>query len=198
MWDDPFMHAVRLTLDKNRSMNVYLERLQNCDDFIRKDRDERVERVRTSERTKSVTYRAVNPTMDVHPIYKGCEEPVDDYLRMSFTRFRTSSHRLRIETGRWSRTPRERRLCQCDEGIQSEEHVLMSCPLTELLRQKYGVDVDSFEQYVSSRKTKSELYMLHEILKLFEIFSNILVTSHRGFSCWANKFLCFCHLAQST
>ena len=157
MWDDPFMHAVRLTRDKNRSMNVYLERLQNCDDFIRKDRDERVERVRTSERTKSVTYRAVNPTMDVHPIYKGCEEPVDDYLRMSFTRFRTSSHRLRIETGRWSRTPRERRFCQCDEGIQSEEHVLMSCPLTEPIRQKYGVDVDSFEQFVSGRKTKSEL-----------------------------------------
>ena len=172
MWDDPFMHAVRLTRDKNRSMNVYLERLQNCDDFIRKDRDERVERVRTSERTKSVTYRAVNPTMDVHPIYKGCEEPVDDYLRMSFTRFRTSSHRLRIETGRWSRTPRERRFCQCDEGIQSEEHVLMSCPLTEPIRQKYGVDVDSFEQFVSGRKTKSELHMLHEMLKLFGENSN--------------------------
>ena len=106
--------------------------------------------------------------MDVHPIYQDSEEPVDDYLRMAFTRFRTSSHRLRIETGRWSRTPRERRLCQCGEGVQSEEHVLRFCNLTEPIRQKYGVEIDCFEQFVSGSKTKSELHMLHEMLKFFE------------------------------
>ena len=168
MVDDPFMHAVRLTQDKNRKMSAYLEGLQNCDDFILKDRNERIARVRTSERTKSATYRLINPTMDVHPIYLSSEEPVDDYLRMAFTRFRTSSHRLRIETGRWSRTPRERRLCQCDEGVQSEEHVLRFCNLTEPIRQKYGVEIDCFEQFVSGSKTKSELHMLHEMLKFFE------------------------------
>ena len=168
MLDDPFMHAVRLTQDKNRTMNGYLERLKNCDDFIAKDRLERIARVRASERSKSVTYRSINPTMDVHPIYKDCAEPVDDYLRMSFTRFRTSSHRLRIKTGRWSRTPRERRLCQCGGGVQSEEHVLMSCSLTEPIRQKYAVIIDCFEQFVSGSKTKPELHMLHEILKFFE------------------------------
>ena len=168
MMDDPFMHAVRLTQDKNRTMNGYLECLNNCDDFIAKDRLERIARVRASERSKSVTYRSINPTMDVHPIYKDCAEPVDDYLRMSFTRFRTSSHRLRIETGRLSRTPRERRLCQCGGGVQSEEHVLMSCSLTEPIRQKYAVIIDCFEQFVSGSKTKPELHMLHEILKFFE------------------------------
>ena len=34
MLDDPFMHAVRLTQNKNRTMNGYLECLKNCDDFI--------------------------------------------------------------------------------------------------------------------------------------------------------------------
>ena len=101
MLDDPFMYAVRLTRDKNRTMNGYLECLQNCDDFIEKDRLSRIARVRASTQTKSVTYRSINPTMDVHTIYKDCAEPVDDYLRMSFIRFRTSSHRLNIETGRW-------------------------------------------------------------------------------------------------
>ena len=168
MMDDPFMHVVRITQVHNRKMNAYLQALHNCDDFIAKDRCERIERVRASERTKSATYRFINPTMDVHSIYRGCDAPVDDYLRMAFTRFRTSSHRLRIETGRWSRIPRERRLCQCGEGVQSEEHVLMSCNLTEPIRQKYGVEIISFVQFVSGSKTKSELHMLHEILKFFE------------------------------
>ena len=94
MVDDPFMHAVRLTQDKNRKMSAYLEGLQNCDDFILKDRNERIARVRISERTKSATYRLINPTMDVHPIYLSSEEPVDDYLRMALTQLSTSSHRL--------------------------------------------------------------------------------------------------------
>ena len=41
---------------------------------------------------------------------------------------------LKIETGRWSRISRENRLCQCNEGIQCEEHVLLKCKQTEHLR----------------------------------------------------------------
>ena len=167
MTDDPFMHMVRITQVKNRKMSAYLEALQNCDDFVANDLSERIARVRTSQRTKSITYYAMNPTMDVHPIYQ-CLEPVDDYLRMAFTRFRTSSHRLRIETGRWSRTPRERRTCQCGEGIQSEEHVLVNCSLTTPIRQKYGIEIDCFQTFVSTSKTKAELKKVHEILKFFE------------------------------
>ena len=50
-----------------------------------------------------------------------------DYLRITFTRFRLSSHRLRIEVGRWSRTPRDQRLCFCGTGVQDEFH-LFQCP----------------------------------------------------------------------
>ena len=48
------------------------------------------------------------------------------------------SHRLKIETGRWTRpvTPRENRLCKC-KAIQTEEHVLLRCPLTAHLRTPY-------------------------------------------------------------
>ena len=40
----------------------------------------------------------------------------------------TVSHNLRIETGCWTRIPRDLGLCQCKEGIQMEEHALLRCP----------------------------------------------------------------------
>ena len=48
------------------------------------------------------------------------------------------SHNLRIETGRWSRTPTEQRVCQCDDSsVQTERHVLTECPLSETSRERY-------------------------------------------------------------
>ena len=168
MVDDPFMHVLRLTHAKNKKMSTYLESLQKCDDFIERDRVVRIERVRSSKRTKSILYRSINPEMDVHPMYKRCGEQVDDYLRMAFTRFRTSSHRLKIETGRWSRIVREERWCQCGKGIQTEKHVLMDCDLSQPIREKYEVEINCFQTFMNCEKTKAQLHMLHEMLKLFE------------------------------
>ena len=42
-------------------------------------------------------------------------------------------YRLRVETGRWSRINLQDRLCECGQ-IQTEEHVLLRCPLTLDLR----------------------------------------------------------------
>jgi hypothetical protein len=168
MLDDPFMHVLRLTESKNPKMYSYIKSLYNCDDFIEADRRARVERVRSSSRTKSSTYYALNPTLEVHSIYKGCDEVVDDYLRISFTRLRTSSHRLKVETGRWSRIPRERRLCQCGKGVQTEEHVLLDCELTNHIRVKYETTIDCFQTFMAAKKTKGQLCMIHEILDSIE------------------------------
>ena len=119
MVDDPFMHVLRLTMSKNPRMKSYIKSLYDCPDFIEADRRARIERVRSSARTKFATYSPINPTFEVHSIYGNDVVAVDDYLR---TAFRTSSHRLKIETGRWARIPRERRMCQCGEGVQTEEH----------------------------------------------------------------------------
>ena len=51
---------------------------------------------------------------------------------------RLMSHCLKIETGRWSLIPRVVRVCQCnDTAIQSENHVLIECSLTQNLRLRY-------------------------------------------------------------
>ena len=50
------------------------------------------------------------------------------------------SHDLRIETGRWSRTPTELRVCRCSPmTVQNEEHVLIECPLAQQVRRKYEI-----------------------------------------------------------
>ena len=58
------------------------------------------------------------------------------YACIATSRLRLGSHSLRVETGRWSRTPRENRLCICG-NVQDEIHVLLHCPLTHHLRHEF-------------------------------------------------------------
>ena len=91
--------------------------------------------IRTSTSTRRITYLALNPQLALNEVYIG-SHVIPEFSRISFTRIRTSSHRLRIETGRWTRTPREQRLCTCGD-IQSEEHVLLNCPMSQELRSNF-------------------------------------------------------------
>jgi len=80
--------------------------------------------------SRMASYVRMNPDLSP-PVIK----QVPEHHRKAFTRIRLGSHHLRIETGRWSRTPRENRVCNCDgASIQTEEHVLCFCSLTENLR----------------------------------------------------------------
>ena len=82
-------------------------------------------REKSNNATKFRTYLTeLNSNMTVHDIYKTLKL-IPDYKREAFTRIRVMSHNLRIETGRWSRTPTEQRVCQCDgDKVQTEQHVL--------------------------------------------------------------------------
>ena len=73
------------------------------------------------------TYLQVNPDLK-SPIFQNILE----LERITLTRFRTGSHSLAIESGRYARPkiPRELRLCQCGE-IQTVLHVLSTCPITK-------------------------------------------------------------------
>ena len=90
--------------------------------------------------TKYCTYKNIlNTPLEVHKVYSD-KEFIPDYLRIAFTRLRTMSHDLRIETGRWSRTPRELRVCRCSPiAVQSEVHVIIECPLSQQVRQKFDM-----------------------------------------------------------
>ena len=92
------------------------------------------EQIRSSDSTRSVTYRALNPSLSVHPMYSS--NRVIEHHRISTTRLRLSSHYLKVETGRWSRINYEDRTCVCGV-VQDEAHVLLSCQRAEHLRERF-------------------------------------------------------------
>ena len=92
----------------------------------------------------------MNPTMTVHPVYKMMNSNVPEHSRMHFSRLRLIAHHLKIETGRWSRIPREERLCTCLTDIQTEEHVICYCPLTLFVRDLWPSVVFSFPTFFES------------------------------------------------
>ena len=97
-------------------------------------------RYKPEDATEYHTYKSVlNRSLGVHSIYSD-DIYIPDFTRKAFTRIRLMSHDLKIETGRWSRTPRELRVCPCDRHTtQTEHHVLMECTLTRQTRQKYDM-----------------------------------------------------------
>ena len=53
--------------------------------------------------------------------------------RILVTKYRSGSHYLKILTGNRTNTPRERRLCKCNE-VQSLHHVIFECIFTNCIR----------------------------------------------------------------
>ena len=72
-------------------------------------------------------YYQINPNLVSHV---PAPQTILEYERELVTRFRTGSHSLAVETGRYSNTPRENRVCRCGTGVQTVWHVFSECPLT--------------------------------------------------------------------
>ena len=157
--DDPLMLAINLAQDNGSKMGTV--------DYMVLGLINLRESIQESERSKYVMYKMVNPSLAVHNVYKrGGNEYVREYLRVSFTRLRLSSHRLRIETGRWSRIPRENRLCTWGV-IQDEAHVIQVCPNVGHIRQRYDV-LPTYPDFVIEASSSDHFKYIHEILSYFE------------------------------
>ena len=77
---------------------------------------------------------------------------------------------LAIETGRWNRRgrgrlPVEQRLCPCG-SVQTEPHVMESCPMTENVRRRFGYT--SWTQIAAQDSPFPVEHIVHEILSVFE------------------------------
>ena len=98
-----------------------------------------IEKFKNLTTSKVTTYKKLNPELSVHEVYT-TRDYIDERERLIFTRFRLSSHHLKIETGRWARIAAENRECGCGGGLQDEEHVLFDCRKTEEVRRMFGID----------------------------------------------------------
>ena len=88
---------------------------------------------------------------------------MENKYKYALSRFRTSSHDLLNETGRYENIPRDQRLCKsCDmKTIESEYHFLLVCPKFRDLRKKYFKSyychwptIHKFESLLSSNSKK--------------------------------------------
>ena len=110
--DEPFNFAMDLNRNYNARSLKQLDSVMQYDDHVSSAVDVLKNRIRNSDRATFVTYRTIHPTLDMHAVYSRRKRQsfIDEYHRLSFSRFRLSSHNLKIETGRWSIQPRE---CVC-------------------------------------------------------------------------------------
>ena len=135
MEDDPFMYMLTKARNLNTPAARYIDRVLKFTDmsYIKSDMLALQNSIREAEGSRFTTYLHLNAELTRHCIYDSISIP--EYARIDFTRLRTGSHRLKVETGRWSRIPRERRLCSCEkEEVQDEIHVIESCPHLSNLR----------------------------------------------------------------
>ena len=156
-------------------MGIHLQALQRIEgDPVKKELDLLRQKVREDvNSSRRLTYRLLNPELLSPQIYSG-QETVPEHHRIIYTRIRLGSHRLKIETGRWSRIPRERRLCTCGD-VQDEEHVLLKCPLVTYIRRDFSMLDYSTLECLMKTGNMSDIsrYIFTVIKKMNEI--NLLV-----------------------
>ena len=117
---------------------------EDTGDIKKQGNRELQQKIRDNQSSKRKSDVAINPHLECHKVYN--TDGILEHHRINFSRFRLSSHRLKIETGRWSRIPRENRTCKCNNtNIEDEEHVALLCPLSEHLREKHNIQYDTLE-----------------------------------------------------
>ena len=90
-------------------------------------------------------------------------DDIPEFKRVQYTRIRLSSHNLRIETGRWCRTPREERICECKADIQTEEHILLNCILTSEIRKTHKIRAETLQELFAGNDI-TVVNFIHEIM----------------------------------
>ena len=123
--------------------------------------------IRQQQSIKRSTYLEMNPELIESKIYSADDLP--EYLRIAYTRFRLSSHKLKIETGRWKGTPRENRRCKCDENsVQDETHALLFCPLTLDIRRTFGICQANLASFFKENDGTVCAKVIYKVLKVLE------------------------------
>ncbi len=96
-----YTKAIQMTKDSQSPMGQYIKDLEALDSDPVDDVSNIIkEHVTKSDSSRSVVCRELNPMFSLHPMYNSgvCETHRVDTTRLS-------SHRLKIETGRWARIP---------------------------------------------------------------------------------------------
>ena len=119
--------------------------------------------------SKAMIYKEINPQLKVHPVYKS-KEYIIERERLVFTRFRLSSHHLKVETVRWARIDPDERVCGCGLGVENESHVLLDCPKTEEIRARCNVNREVYRDLAGLMKEMENGELVGFVYKCMQIF----------------------------
>ena len=121
-----------MNLCKNLGIMKYYEGLSNTnrDDDITMKKDE----VMTSTETMKHRYYSLTNNSYCSAIY---DTFMNENYRILITRWRLSCFDLRIETGRYDGTPRDKRTCSICNVVEDEEHVLFVCRAYSSIRTQF-------------------------------------------------------------
>ena len=122
-------------LSVQKILTKYYDNLS--DDICESNRLERRERIVNSDASMCREY--VNLT-NLEPTRSLYQAFCDDQDRITITRWRLSSHKLRIETARRMRPkpPREERLCIICNVMEDEDHALFKCTAHIFIRHRFS------------------------------------------------------------
>ena len=149
---DYIAQVINLAIASRSPMGKRIEELEQTYDSPRtKFAEDLAVSIRSSDSSRRKNYIRLNPNLSRSPVLNPSPTVyIPERNRIAVNRLRLSSHYLRIETGRWSRTPEENRLCQCGEAVQTEEHVLITCPMSEHLRHQMNLHYNSINEMLSN------------------------------------------------
>ena len=110
------------------------------------------------------TYIKVNPQLKQPD--QLINSKILEFERILITRYRTGCHNLRIESGRHCNPPlpREERLCQCNEGVQTLHHCLFDCPL--LIETQRAFNYSTVEEALNLNDAAKLLLQIEKILQI--------------------------------
>ena len=105
------------------------------------------------------TYCGDNPSLEK---YVPQAQNIMEVERMLVTRYRTGSHSLSIELGRYSNIPRMNRLCICGK-LQSVWHLFVECPLTWSMCNR---DYRNLSEIFADDDVHKQLLSISKVLKI--------------------------------
>ena len=87
----------------------------------------------------------INPTLSIPNVYSNM-----GFVNI-ISKLRTSSHDLKIETGRHRKIPTTERKCICGE-IEDEEHFILKCRLYDDIRMEENIENKSLCDILENRQ----------------------------------------------
>ena len=137
----PWPTLVKQTLDsigigtESDAKNIQREALERMKDIYHQNSFEEI----NSENSKLRTYAKLKTNAKFEEYLNSVGNIMD---RTALTKFRLSNHELMIEKGRHQGLDENQRTCPtCKNGIESEQHFLMSCTTYRTHREKLIADV---------------------------------------------------------